>query len=106
MARLYAPTSIPGLKGSIDVHVDGDFVAPGDELPPGTTTFDVTYWYWPTPADVAAGATPGVRNNIALYDVTMGASNADIRAAIMGLRAQNRATQNFGSGGTAGFFVP
>jgi hypothetical protein len=104
MARIYAITSIPGLKGGVVTHVDGDIVPPGDELPDGTTSFDLTYWYYPTPADIAAGATPGVRNNIALHDVPVSASNADIRAAIMELRALNRENLTFGSGGSVRAF--
>ena len=105
MARKYAIGEVPGLKGQLQTHVEGEIIMPGDELPEDTDTFDLTYWYYPTPADIAVGATPGVRNNVALYDVPISASDADIRAAIMELRARNREEQTFGSGGTVGIFV-
>lgn len=105
MARTRALGSIPGLAGQAGTHVEGEVIAPGDLLPEGTETFDVDYWYWPTDADIEAGAEPGVKNHIHLRDVPLTASNADIRAAIMELRAKNREEETFGSGGQDEVFV-
>src|SRR5471030_2260315 len=96
MARRYAINGLAGLKGGVITHVDGEVVQAGDLLPSGTTSFDLTYWYYPTIADVAAGATPGKRTNIVIEDVTIGASNAEVRAAIMAQRANVRASKTWG----------
>jgi hypothetical protein len=96
MARQYAINGLPGLRGGVVTHVDGEVVSPGDPLPSGTTSFDLTYWYYPTPADIAAGATPGKRINIVIEDVPISASNREVRAAIMAQRANVRASKSFG----------
>jgi hypothetical protein len=103
MARQYIIGHIPGLKGAPETHVDGvalngrgGRLGPGDPLPEGTTSFDLTYWYFPTAADIAAGATPGKRINVVIEDVPISASNAEIRAAIMEQRANVRASKTFG----------
>ena len=96
MARQYAINGLAGLKGGVITHVDGEVVPPGDLLPAGTTSFDLTYWYYPTIADVAAGATPGKRVNIVIEDVPISASNAEVRAAIMEQRANVRDSKTWG----------
>lgn len=103
MPRTYILGAIPGLKGIPETHVDGVALngrdgrpGPGDPLPEGTTSFDLTYWYFPTIADIAAGATPGKRINIVIEDVPVSASNAEIRAAIMEQRADVRESKTWG----------
>ena len=96
MARQYAINGLAGLKGGVVTHVDGEVVSPGDLLPEGTTSFDLTYWYFPTPADVAAGAKPGKRINIVIEDVPISASNAEVRAAIMAQRRAVRESKSWG----------
>lgn len=97
MARKYAITSIDGIKGGITTHVNGEVVPPGDLLPDDASSFDITYWYYPTPVDIAAGAPPGVRINVTIYDIPYSASNADVRQAILAARRQNRENESFGS---------
>jgi hypothetical protein len=99
MARKYAIDGLPGLKGGVVTHVAGydEPIEPGDPLPAGTTAFTLTYWYYPTLADIAAGATPGKRTNIEIPDIPVSASNAEVRALIMSARARNRENFSFGS---------
>lgn len=104
MARKYAVGQIQGLAGQVATHVDGELILPGDALPPGTETFDLTYWYYPTPADIAAGASPNRRYQVVLYDVPISMSNADIRREILALRAEKRAQQQWDSDPTERIF--
>ena len=99
MARRYAINGLPGLKGGVVTHVAGydDPIKPGELLPAGTTEFTLTYWYYPTIADIAAGAMPGKRTNIEIPDVSVGLSNAEVRNLIMAARARNRLNFSFGS---------
>lgn len=96
MSRQYAINGLPGLKGGVVTHVDGEIVPPGDRLPAGTTSFDITYWYYPTVADIAAGATPGKRVNIVIEDVPVSASDREVRNAIMQQRANVRNSKSWG----------
>lgn len=104
MPRQYIIGAIAGLKGIPETHVNGVALngrggrpGPGDLLPEGTTSFDLTYWYFPTVADIAVGATPGKRINVSIEDVSISASNAQIRNKIMQARAANRKNGSFGS---------
>lgn len=97
MARKYAVSSIPGIKGTPATHVAGAIIEPGDPLPAGTKEFILTYWYMPTPADIAAGATPGERIVIATDPISVNDSLADIRREILSKRVQNRVNKSFGS---------
>jgi hypothetical protein len=97
MARQYAIGSIPGIKGIPATHVGGAIIPPGDALPAGTREFDLTYWYYPTPADIAAGATPGERIMVFIPGVSVNDSAADIRRDILGERAQARDTHTWGT---------
>lgn len=99
MARQYAIDGLPGLKGGVVTHTDEGIIEPGDFLPEGTETFDLTYYYYATPADIAAGAEPGSRLNVTLQNIGMGVSNAEIVRMIMKLRAINRQLEQFGSEG-------
>lgn len=99
MARRFAVTEIPGLQNGVVTHVDGEIVEPGDELPEGTETFDISFWYYPTLVDVQFGATPGVKIRVALRGVPVDWDDDEIRAAIMQLRKFNRQLQSFGSEG-------
>lgn len=99
MARQYAIDGLPGLKGGVVTHTDEGIIEPGEPLPEGTDTFDVTYYYYPTPADIAAGAEPGSRLNVTLQNIDLNVSNAEIRNMIMKLRAINRELKQFGSEG-------
>jgi len=96
MARKYAINGIAGLKGGVETHQNGELIRPGDYLQHGVETFDVTYWYSPTEVDIREGATPGVRLSVTLYNVPTSASGNAIKNEIMQLRAQRRATEQFG----------
>jgi hypothetical protein len=96
MARKYAIDGIDGLKGGVVTHVDGEIVSPGDELPEGDGLMTITYWYYPTPADIEAGADPNKRISITVEDVPYSASDADVRREIMQTRAMARDENSFG----------
>lgn len=96
MARQYAIGAIDGLAGQVRTRADDVFISPGDELPEGTTSFDLLYDYKPTPADIAAGATPGKTIRIALEDVSVDLSAAEIRQRIMAVRAARRESADWG----------
>lgn len=95
MARRYAIDGLPGIAGGVITHVGGGVVRAGDPLPAGTSEFDITYWHKPTPADIAAGATPGERINVTIQNIPISASNADVRNAILQARAAVRGSGGF-----------
>ena len=96
MARNYAVGPIAGLKGQVVTSVGGEIVAPGTEFYRGLTSFDVTYWYNPTAADIANGATPGKRTRLAIQNIPVTATDAEIRDAVMKARQQIRESQTWG----------
>lgn len=97
MARKYAVSHIPGLKGVPATTVGGLPIPPGDPLPVGTTEFTLDYWYFPTPVDVAAGATPGERIRVVIPGVSVNASNAQIRQEILRMRKLVRDNKTWGT---------
>lgn len=97
MARKYAVDHVPGIKGTPVTHVGGQIVPPGDALPAGTREFDLTYWYFPTPVDIAAGATPGERVQVFIPGVSVNDSLGDIRNAILDARKQARLQHTWGT---------
>lgn len=105
MARGFAPGAISGLAGQVETHVDGKTIDPGDELPEGTETFDITYWHWPTPADLLAGSPRGQRIKVALFEIPLDWTDADIRNELLALRARAREEKAFGSDGIAGVVI-
>jgi hypothetical protein len=97
MARKYAIGAIAGLAGQVVTHVANAIINVGEYLGLGTRTFDLTYSYAVTPADVAAGAAEGTRLHIAIQDVPVSASAAQIRLAILRARKKMRDLELFGS---------
>jgi hypothetical protein len=95
MARQYAVGSIPYLAGQVVTSVAGMAILPGSPLPEGTEKFNIAYFYTATAADVEAGAEPGQRIAITIDNVSVNASAAQIRNAIMELRAEKRAEQDW-----------
>jgi hypothetical protein len=90
MARQYAINGLTGLKGGVVTYVDGEQVAPGNALPLGTSVFTLAYWYFPTPADIAAGAPEDVKLQVQVEDIPRSASNQAVVNAIISARAERR----------------
>jgi hypothetical protein len=97
MPRKYAIGEIGGIAGHVQTHQDNEIIAPGEPLLAGAGTFDLTYDYEATPADVAAGAAEGTRLHITVQDIPTSASADEIRLAILRARADMRAEEEFGS---------
>jgi hypothetical protein len=96
MARQYAINGLAGLKGGVVTHVGGTVVPPGTEFYRGLDRFTVTYWYYPTAVDIAAGATPGKRISVEISKISVNATDQQIVSAIMKRRAQVRASKSWG----------
>jgi hypothetical protein len=105
MARKYAVSDIPGLRGDIKTYVDGEYIPAGEPLPEGTETFDVTVHYRFTPADVEAGAVKGGVGSVSLHGIGLNESIYDIRAAVIELRAKKREEKSFSGEYTMGFLA-
>lgn len=95
MPRQYAIGSIPYLAGQVYTSVAGEMIPPGSPLPAGTEKFNIAYYYNATEADVDAGAYPGQRLALTIDNVPVSSSAAQIRAKILGVRAEKRAEQEF-----------
>ena len=108
MARAYAPTYVAGLAGGLRTHAQGQYVRPGDPLPAGTTHYDVTYFYQPTAADLAAGATPGQRLHVTVQNIPVLATDAFIRNVVIQARAVSRQQQiwTYGAFKVGGQVIP
>ena len=96
MARKYAINGLPGIAGGVQTHVDGVWYRPGDLLPEGTTSFDLTYWYYPDAGEIAAGATQGKRINLVIEDVPVNADATSIANAIRSQRYSVELSKTFG----------
>jgi hypothetical protein len=96
MARKYAISGLPGLNADIKTYVNGEYIPPGSPLPEGAKSFDLIVHYTATRADVAAGATPGSGQSIALVNVPISASITKIKSDVLAARAQARYEETFG----------
>jgi hypothetical protein len=103
MAWNYAPHEIPGLHGWVQVHVNGTIIEGNEPLPPGTQSMTISYWYYPTRADIQSMSIEDLNaglahtpTRVAIQNVPVTATASQIRDAVNQLRAETRKNQNWG----------
>jgi hypothetical protein len=74
MARQYAIRGLPTLGADVKTFVDGEYIAPGELLPEGTTEFDLLVFMTGPNDELVSFSLNGIGINASIWKIVAAAS--------------------------------